>query len=207
MGRQPQSPQALRWLLGPLWAPIFTRALQRTLSSMLEPEPISLRPYWSLLALTMQIRKSSGQNWAVTKYVVGGFLLPTFPACSIICRALTCRCCLSVQLPVNSPVTSLHCSLTSVPIWFIQRPSMESYDCLIPGVAAQYLYSFFTRTYNIYERNLKVMDHHDSKNIKGCRAFRNKVFKRWGGSIQTTYMNWKTHWLQKGVKTRTVSER
>jgi hypothetical protein len=84
-------PQALKPLLGPLCAPVFTRDLQK--SPVLNAR---VRIYLSetlliTFAPKMQGRRSSfyfQSEVALTEYVVGGFLhLSTFPACSIIQEA------------------------------------------------------------------------------------------------------------------------
>jgi hypothetical protein len=55
-------------------------------------------------------------------------------------RPVISRCRLNVQWPVHNPVTSLHCFLSkaigSLDI-LSEGLSIKSFDCLIPGVAAE----------------------------------------------------------------------
>jgi hypothetical protein len=104
--RELQSSQALRPLLAPPWTPNLLRALQRTLSSTLGTESL----WWGT---TMQSQRSSS---CVRPELYNGRCMchEDSPLClhflhlTLSERSTVCMCGLSVQWPVNTPVTSLH---------------------------------------------------------------------------------------------------
>lgn len=118
-------PPAFRPLLGSL----CTTDVDRALTLMLEPEPPWMRPSWCLSVVSIQIQISlclararhRQSIWQEVSSSCLHFLHMAFSE-----RPIICRCHLSVQWPVNSPVTSQHFFLSHCALrQFIHRPFNE----------------------------------------------------------------------------------
>jgi hypothetical protein len=74
------------------------------------------------------------QNWTLTKYKEDSSSCPRLLYMALFKKPITFQCRINVQWPVCCFLSKASKFLDS----FSERPSMKSFDSLIPGMAAQY---------------------------------------------------------------------